>query len=72
MLGKLLESVGKIDVETRLALGKFILRATKSGDANNYIKSRLQRIMEEDDSPTQPRPVEGRAYVVTPNKQVRR
>lgn len=50
MLTKMLEGLGKIDPETRMLFARFVVRASKSGDANRFIKLHLQRILSEAES----------------------
>ena len=55
MFGKLLfdfvNALKRIDTDTQMLLLRFLVRAGKSGNANLYVQSRIQRILDEDDHP---------------------
>ena len=55
MFGKLfydfVQALKRIDTDTQLLLLKFLIRAGKSGNANLFVQSRIQRILDEDDHP---------------------
>lgn len=38
-----------LDADTMSLLTRFAIRATKSGNANEFVKSRLRRLLDEDD-----------------------
>jgi hypothetical protein len=54
-LGGFLEQLGQIDGDTKALLVRLVIRANKSGNANAYLKSRLQLIVDVDDE-KRPRP----------------
>ena len=51
MLGQL---KGMLDSETTMLLGKIVLKAVQSGNANVYLKTRLQRLLDESADPPPP------------------
>lgn len=51
MLEGLLGSLKGIDATTTTLLTRFLMRAVKSGNANQYIQERIQRALDEDDKP---------------------
>lgn len=57
LLETAIKSLGKIDTDTSALLLRFIIRATKSGNANAYIKRTIQRILDEEDGKTTASPV---------------
>lgn len=64
MIGKMLfdfvQALQRFDTDTKVLLLRVLIRAGQSGDANAYLKGKLQRILDEDDHPvevTSPRAV---------------
>lgn len=53
MLDKLFKN---LDSDTITLLTRFAMRGVKSGNLNEYVKSRLRRVMDEDDNPPPPSP----------------
>lgn len=53
-IGKLLELNGKLDRETVMLFGRFIVRALKEPDTNKWVKAQLQAIL---DPPAAPGPI---------------
>lgn len=55
MVGKLIydfvQALSKFDGDTKMLLLRVLVRAGQSGNANEYLKERLQRILDEDDRP---------------------
>jgi len=45
----LMDFVKNLDADTMSLLTRFAIRATKSGDANAFVKQRLRRMLSEDD-----------------------
>lgn len=56
MLSKILESVGKIDADVRMMLIRVVMAATKSGDANGFLRRHLGRILQEVEQAERPEP----------------
>lgn len=56
----------QFDAETKQALGRFVLRALGSGDANGYVKERLEWLEDRDQPAVEPppRPARSRRTVV--------
>lgn len=53
MLDKLFKN---LDSDTITLLTRFAMRGVRSGNLNEYVKSRLKRVMDEDDNPAPPPP----------------
>lgn len=53
-----------LDSDTVTLLTRFAMRAIKSGNANAFIKTRLQRLLDEDDAPKPEPPQRVEARVV--------
>ena len=55
MIGKMLydfaQALSKFDADTKVRLLRVLVHAGQSGNANLYLKDRLQRILDEDDRP---------------------
>lgn len=51
MLGKFLNN---LDADTIAVLTKFAMRGVRSGNLNEYIKTRLQQVMDDEDNPPPP------------------
>lgn len=69
MLGQL---KGMLDSETTMLLGKIVLKAVQSGNANLYLKTRLQRVLDEVENIKSSPPVRVTSKVVPPGTPVKR
>ena len=51
LFDSLVGGLGNFDADTRALFVRFVIRAGKSGNANEFIKSHLRRILDEDEAP---------------------
>lgn len=51
MLYELVQELKKLEGDTLMLITRFVIRAGKSPSPNQYIKTHLQRILDEDDRP---------------------
>ncbi len=51
VIANIMGLLNKIDADTTTLLTRFLIRANQSGNANDYIKVHLKRLLDEEDAP---------------------